>query len=93
MTSVNRSTETTSEDTSVASAMLQSMQNRLIEHEVFFSDFICEISDLGHPKENQLARKETQLGPIKNTRLNGLVKLEVILLPALIEIERKYING
>jgi len=69
------------------------MQNRLIEHEVFFSDFICEISDLGHPKENQLAQKETQLEPLKNTRLNGLVKLEVILLPALIEIERKYING
>jgi hypothetical protein len=93
MTSVNRSTETTSEDTSVASAMLQSMQNRLIEHEVFVSGFICEISDLGHPKENQLARKETQLVLTKNTRLNGLVKLEVILLPALIEIERKYING
>ena len=41
----------------------------------------------------QLARNETQLQPIKNTHLNGLVKLEVILLPALIEIERKYING
>jgi hypothetical protein len=51
MTSVNRSTATTSEETSVASAMLQSMQNRLIEHEVFVSGFICEISDLGHQKK------------------------------------------
>ena len=93
MTPVNRSTETTSEDTSVASVMLQSMQNRLIEHEVFVLGFICKISDLGHLKEKQLARKETQLQPIKNTHLNGLVKLEVILLPILIEIERKYING
>jgi hypothetical protein len=78
---------------SVQSANQRIAQKRMDEHEVKIMKNLCEISDLGHLKEKQLARKETQLQSIKNTHLNGLVKLEVILLPILIEIERKYING
>ena len=81
------------ESTSVHSVIQRNVQNRMDEHEDLNLKILCEISDLGHLKEKQLARNETQLQPIKNTQLNGLVKLEVILLPILIEIERKYING
>lgn len=81
------------ESTSVHSVIQRNVQNRMDEHEDLILKNLCEISDLCHLKENQLAQEETQLEPIKNTQLNGLVKLEVILLPILIEIERKYING
>ena len=81
------------ESTSVHSVIQRNLQNRMDEHEDLNLKNLCETSDLCHLKENQLARDETQLEPIKNTQLNGLVKLEVILLPILIEIERKYING
>ena len=81
------------ESTSVHSLIQRNVQNRMDEHESLILKNLCGISDLSHLKEKQLARKETQLRPIKNTHLNGLVKLEVILLPILIEIERKYING
>ena len=81
------------ESTSVHSVIQRNVQNRMDEHEDLILKNLCEISDLSHLKEKQLARNETQLQPIKNTQLNGLVKLEVILLPILIEIERKYING
>lgn len=81
------------ESTSVHSVIQRNVQNRMDEHEDLNLKILCEISDLGHLKEKQLARNETQLQSIKDTHLNGLVKLEVILLPILIEIERKYING
>ena len=81
------------ESTSVHSVIQRNVQNRMDEHEDLNLKNLCEISDLSHLKEKQLARKETQLQSIKNSHLNGLVKLEVILLPILIEIERKYING
>ena len=81
------------ESTSVHSVIQRNVQNRMDEHEDLNLKILCEISDLSHLKEKQLARNETQLQSIKNTHLNGLVKLEVILLPILIEIERKYING
>ena len=81
------------ESTSVHSVIQRNVQNRMDEHEDLNLKILCEISDLGHLKEKRLARNETQLQSIKDTHLNGLVKLEVILLPILIEIERKYING
>lgn len=78
---------------SVQSAIQQVAQNCIDERESETAKNLCEVSDLGHLKENKLSRNEAQLVQNENTQLGGLVKLEVILIPILIEIERKYING
>jgi hypothetical protein len=55
---------------------------------------LCEISDLGHSKEKQLARNEAQLRMPKNTQTNGLVKMSVYVTAVMnqIEPEKEIVN-
>ena len=55
---------------------------------------LCEISDLGHPKEKQLAQNETQLRPVQNTQTDGLVKMSVYVTAVMnqIEPEKEIVN-
>ena len=93
MTFSSSNFKTAQKASSVQSAIQRIAQKRIDERESETAKNLCEVSDLGHLKENQLARNEAHLVQNENTQLGGLVKLEVILIPILIEIERKYING
>ena len=72
---------------SVQSAILQIAQKRMGEHEVKSIESLCEISDLSHSKEKQLARNETQLRMPKNTQTGGLVKMSVYVTAVMNQIE------
>ena len=79
---------------SVQSAILQIAQKRMDKHEVKVMEILCEISDLGHSKEKQLAQNETQLRPAKNTHKVGLVKMSVFVTAVMnqIEPEKEIVN-
>ena len=79
---------------SVQSAILQIAQKRMGKHEVKTMENLCEISDLSHSKEKQLARNETQLRPAKNTHTVGLVKMSVFVTAVMnqIEPEKEIVN-
>ena len=72
---------------SVQSAILQIAQKRMDEHEVKTIENLCEISDLSHSKEKQLARNEAQLRMPKNTHTVGLVKMSVFVTAVMNQIE------
>ena len=69
--------KTAQKASSVQSAIQRIAQKRMDEHEVKIMKNLCEISDLGHLKEKQLARNEAQLQLPKNTQTDGLVKMSV----------------
>ena len=79
---------------SVQSAILQIAQKRMDKHEVKVMENLCEVSDLGHSKEKQLAQKETQLRPANNTHTVGLVKMSVFVTAVMnqIEPEKEIVN-
>ena len=79
---------------SVQSAILQIAQKRIDKHEVKVMENLCEISDLGHSKEKQLAQNETQLRPAYNTHTVGLVKMSVFVTAVMnqIEPEKEIVN-
>ena len=79
---------------SVQSAILQIAQKRIDKHEVKVMENLCEISDLGHSKEKQLARNETKLLPTNNTHTVGLVKMSVFVTAVMnqIEPEKEIVN-
>ena len=79
---------------SVRSAILQIAQKRMDEHEVKFMKNLCEISDLGHLKEKQLARNEAQLRLPNDTQTAGLVKMAVYVTAVMnqIEPEKEIVN-
>ena len=55
---------------------------------------LCEISDLGHLKEKQLARNEAQLQLLNNTQTDELVKMSVYVTAVMnqIEPEKEIVN-
>lgn len=69
--------KTAQKASSVQSAIQRIAQKRMDEHEVKIMENLCEISDLGHLKEKQLARNEAQLQLLNNTHTDGLVKMSV----------------
>lgn len=79
---------------SVQSAILQIAQKRMDEHEVKVIENLCEISDLSHSKEKQLAQNETQLRAVNNTHILGLVKMSVFVTAVMnqIEPEKEIVN-
>ena len=79
---------------SVQSAIQRIVQKRMDEHEVKIMKNLCEISDLGHLKEKQLARNEAQLQLLKNTQTDGLVKMSVYVTAVMnqIEPEKEIVN-
>lgn len=72
---------------SVQSAILQIAQKRMDKHEVKVMENLCEIGDLGHSKEKQLAQNETQLLLAKYTHILGLVKMSVFVTAVMNQIE------
>ena len=79
---------------SVQSANQRIAQKRMDEHEVKIMKNLCEISDLGHLKEKQLARNEAQLQLLNNTQTDGLVKMSVYVTAVMnqIEPEKEIVN-
>ena len=79
---------------SVQSATLQIAQKRMDKHEVKVMENLCEISDLGHSKEKQLAQNETQPRSANNTHILGLVKMSVFVMAVMnqIEPEKEIVN-
>ena len=79
---------------SFQSAIQRIVQKRMDEHEVKIMKNLCEISDLGHPKEKQLAQNETQLRSANNTHILGLVKMSVFVMAVMnqIEPEKEIVN-
>ncbi|MDB2522517.1 hypothetical protein N9X88_00410 [Alphaproteobacteria bacterium] len=79
---------------SVQSAIQRIAQKRMDEHEVKIMENLCEISDLGHLKEKQLARNEAQLQLLNNTQTDGLVKMSVYVTAVMnqIEPEKEIVN-
>ena len=76
------------------SAIQQIAQKRMDEHEVRIMKNLCEISDLGHFKEKQLARNEAQLQLPNNTQTAGLVKMAAYVTAIMnqIEPEKEIVN-
>ena len=79
--------KTAQKASSVQSAIQRIAQKRMDEHEVTIMKNLCEISDLGHPKEKQLARNEAQLQLLNNTHTDGLVKMSVYVTAVMNQIE------
>jgi hypothetical protein len=86
--------KTAQKASSVQSAILQISQKRMDEHGVKTMENLCEISDLSHSKEKQLAQNETQLQPANNTHILGLVKTSVFVTAVMnqIEPEKEIVN-
>ena len=86
--------KTAQKASSFQSAIKQIAQKRMDEHEVKIMKNLCEISDLSHSKEKQLARNETQLRMPKNTQTGGLVKMSVYVRAVMnqIEPEKEIVN-
>jgi len=86
--------KTVEKSLSVQSAIQRIAQKRMDEHEVNIMKNLCEISDLGHSKEKQLARNEAQLRMPNNTQTNGLVKMSVYVTAVMnqIEPEKEIVN-
>ena len=86
--------KTAQKASSVQSAIQRIAQKRMDEHEVKIMKNLCEISDLSHSKEKQLARNETQLRMPKNTQTGGLVKMSVYVRAVMnqIEPEKEIVN-
>ena len=79
--------KTAQKASSVQSAIQRIAQKRMDEHEVKIMKNLCEISDLGHIKEKQLARNEAQLQLPNNTQTDGLVKMSVYVTAVMNQIE------
>ena len=79
--------KTVEKTSSVRSAIQRIAQKRMDEHEVKIMKNLCEISDLGHLKEKQLAQNEAQLQLPKNTQTDGLVKMSVYVTAVMNQIE------
>lgn len=94
MTFSSSNFKTAHKASSVQSAIQQIAQKRMDEHEVKVIENLCEISDLGHSKEKQLARNEAQLRPANNTHTVGLVKMSVFVTAVMnqIEPEKEIVN-
>ena len=94
MTFSSSNFKTAQKTSSVQSAIQQIAQKRMDEHEVKTIENLCEISDLSHSKEKQLARNETQLRMPKNTQTDGLVKMSVYVRAVMnqIEPEKEIVN-
>lgn len=86
--------KTAQKASSVQSAIQRIAQKRMDEHEVKIMKNLCEINDLGHSKEKQLARKETQLQLPNSTQTDGLVKMSVYVTAVMnqIEPEKEIVN-
>ena len=86
--------KTAQKASSVQSAIQRIAQKRMGEHEVKIMENLCEISDLGHQKEKQLARNEAQLQLLNNTHTDGLVKMSVYVTAVMnqIEPEKEIVN-
>ena len=86
--------KTAQKASSVQSAIQRIAQKRMDEHEVKIMEILCEISDLGHLKEKQLARNEAQLQLLNNTQSDGLVKMSVYVTAVMnqIEPEKEIVN-
>lgn len=86
--------KTAQKASSVQSAIQRIAQKRMDEHEVKVIKNPCEISDLGHSKEKQLARNEAQLQLLNNTQTDGLVKMSVYVTAVMnqIEPEKEIVN-
>lgn len=94
MTFSSSNFKTAHKASSVQSAIQQIAQKRMDEHEVKTIENLCEISDLSHSKEKQLARNETQLRSANNTHILGLVKMSVFVTAVMnqIEPEKEIVN-
>ena len=94
MTFSSSNFKTAHKASSVQSAIKQIAQKRMDEHEVKIMENLCEISDLSHSKEKQLARNEAQLRMPKNTQTGGLVKMSVYVRAVMnpIEPEKEIVN-
>ena len=86
--------KTVEKTSSVQSAIQRIAQKRMDEHEVKIMKNLCEVSDLGHLKEKQLARNEAQLQLLNNTQSDGLVKMSVYVTAVMnqIEPEKEIVN-
>lgn len=94
MTFSSKIFKTAEKASSVQSAIQRIAQKRMDEHEVKIMEILCEISDLGHLKEKQLARNEAQLQLLNNTQSDGLVKMSVYVTAVMnqIEPEKEIVN-
>ena len=94
MTFSSSNFKTAPKASSVQSAIKQIAQKRMDEHEVKIMENLCEISDLSHSKEKQLARNEAQLRPANNTHILSLVKMSVFVTAVMnqIEPEKEIVN-